>query len=182
MKKLTHNNISLKVLVFLTLLFCSALKNQCKAQDIDHKAYTLFIYNFMKYFEWPENQSKGDFVISVMGDSPVYKELQTIASTKKLNGRKIIIKKCNTTEEALNSHLIFIPSSKSSMVKMFKEQAKDKPILIIGEREGLAKKGAGLSFLVTDEDELKFDINIKDIEQHQLKVAGSLIKLGNVVN
>jgi hypothetical protein len=181
LKKQTHI-LNIKAVFVLALLFCSALSNPCKAQEVDHKAYTLFIYNFMKYFEWPESQSKGDFVIAVMGDSPVYKELQTIAATKKLNGRKIIVKKCSAPTEAITAHLIFIPSAKSSLVKTFKEQTKDKPVLIIGEREGLAKKGAGLSFLVTEEDELKFDINVKDIEQHQLKIAGSLIRLGNVID
>jgi len=46
----------------------------------------------------------------------------------------------------------------------------------------LPKKGAGLSFVTLDDDELKFDINKKEIEQHQLKIAGSLINLGIVIN
>jgi hypothetical protein len=33
-----------------------------------------------------------------------------------------------------------------------------------------------------DDDALKFDINKKEIEQHQLKVASSLLSLGIVVN
>lgn len=34
----------------------------------------------------------------------------------------------------------------------------NKPILIVGEREGLAKKGAALSFVTLEDDVLKFDI------------------------
>jgi hypothetical protein len=152
------------------------------AQETDYKAYTLFIYNFMKYVEWPENSSKGDFIISVIGDSPINKELQDLAAIKKLKGRPIVFKKCNTPEEAFNSHLVFLPSSKSSTVKAFKEQTKGMPLLIVGEREGLAKKGAGISFVTLEDDELKFDINKKDIEQHNLKIANSLIMLGIVIN
>lgn len=156
--------------------------HNCKAQETDYKAYTLFVYNFMKYVEWPEAQNKGDFIIAVLGDSPISKELQTLASGKKLKGRNIVLKKCNSFEETAGCHLLYISSSKSNMVKALKDQIKDKPVLIVGEREGLAKKGAGLSFVTLEEDELKFDINKKEIELHQLKISSSLISLGIVIN
>ncbi len=136
----------------------------------------------MKYIEWPEAQNKGDFIIAVLGDSPISKELQVLASGKKIKGRAIVLKKCNTFEETSGCHLLYISASKSASVKTFKDQIKDKPILIVGEREGLAKKGAGLSFVTLEDDELKFDINKKEIEQHQLKISGSLINLGIVIN
>lgn len=164
------------------LILRGLYSGNANAQETDYKAYTLFIYNFMKYVEWPEAQSKGDFVLAVLGDSPINKELQTLAASKKLKGRNIVIKKCNTPEETAGSHLVFVSSAKSNTVKALKELTKDKPILIVGEREGLAKKGAGLSFVTLEDDELKFDINKKEIEQHQLKIASSLLSLGIVIN
>ena len=171
-----------KQLFLLALILRGLWGGNYKAQETDYKAYTLFIYNFMKYIEWPEAQNKGDFIIAVLGDSPVSKELQTLAAGKKLKGRNIVLKKCNTLEECAGCHLLYISSSKSSVIKTLKDQIKDKPILLVGEREGLAKKGAGLSFVTLDDDELKFDINKKEIELHQLKIAGSLINLGIVIN
>lgn len=162
------------------LLFIGA--GSLRSQETDYKAYTLFIYNFMKYVEWPENNSKGDFVICVVGESPIMKELQVLASTKKLKGRTIILKRCDSPEESSAAHLVFVPSSKSSLIKNIKEQTKGKPLLIVGEREGLARKGAGISFVTLDEDALKFDINKKEIETRQLKVSNSLINLGMVIN
>lgn len=166
----------------MVLVLRGIYSGHASAQETDYKAYTLFIYNFMKYIEWTEAQSKGDFVIGVLGDSPINKELQALASSKKLKGRNIVLKKCNTPEEAASCHLLYITDSKSSAVKTLKEQVKDKPVLIVGEREGLAKKGASLSFVTLEDDGLKFDINKKEIEQHQLKIASSLINLGIVIN
>ncbi len=180
--KAKGNIIWLKRLLLVALLLRGLYSGNTKAQETDYKAYTLFIYNFMKYVEWPEAQSKGDFVVAVLGDSPITKELQTLASTKKLKGRNIVIKKVNTPEETAGCNLLYISSAKSASVKILKEQTKDKPVLIVGEREGLAKKGAGLSFVTLEDDELKFDINKKEIEQHQLKISGSLLSLGIVVN
>ena len=166
----------------MALILCGVYGDKINAQETDYKAYTLFVYNFMKYVEWPEAQSKGDFILGVYGDSPIIKELEALATTKKIKGRNIVIRKCKTPEDTYGCHLVFIPASKSAIVKTIKEQTKDKPVLIVGEREGLAKKGAGLSFVTLDDDELKFDINKKEIEQHQLKIASSLISLGIVIN
>lgn len=157
-------------------------RNKCLAQDVDYKAYTLFVYNFMKYIEWPENQSKGDFVLGVYGDSPILKELSVLSSTKKLKGRNIVVKIINKPDEAAMCQLLYIPSSKSSALKQLKETLNGKPILLVGEREGLAKKGTALSFCTLEDDALKFDINKKEIEQRQLKISSSLIQLGIVVN
>lgn len=173
--------MNLRAMLIALLLLCASF-NKVEAQETDYKAYTLFIYNFMKYVEWPEAQSKGDFVLAVMGDSPIQKELQALASAKKIKGRNIILRKCTTVEDTYGSHLVFIPNSKSAMVKLLKDQTKDKPVLIVGEREGLAKKGAGLSFVTMDDDELKFDINKKEIEGHQLKISSQLVSLGTVIN
>jgi hypothetical protein len=168
-------------LLLAVVIVLGIYRGECKAQDVDYKAYTLFVYNFMKYVEWPEAQSKGDFVVGVLGDSPINKELSVLAASKKLKGRNIVIRKYDSPEQALDCHLLYVSAGKSSAVKNLNAQAKDKPILVVGEREGLAKKGASLSFVTLDDDELKFDINKKEIEQHQLKISSSLVNLGTVV-
>lgn len=158
------------------------LAKPAAAQETNYKSYTLFVYNFMKYIEWPENTTSGDFVLGVLGDSPIYKELDALAKSKKIKGRNIVVKKISTPDEARQCHLVYVPPGKSSMLKSLNEQVKDKPVLVVCEREGLAQKGAALSFVTLEDDVLKFDINKTAIEQHELKIPRSLISLGMVVN
>lgn len=175
-------NRKLKYSFLISLIVSLFCVSESRAQATDYKAYSLFVYNFMKYVEWPEAQNKGDFILAVVGDSPINKELELLAATKKIKGRNIVLKKCNTPDETIGAHLVYVSSSKSSVAKTLKEINKDKPVLIVGEREGLAKKGASLSFVTLEDDELKFDINKKELEQHQLKISSSLTSLGIVVN
>jgi hypothetical protein len=165
--------------LLLSLMLISTSK--LFAQEKDYKSYTLFVYNFMKYIEWPEEVSKGDFVIGVYGDSPIVKELETLAATKKLKGRNIVVKKISTDAEALNCHLVYIIPSKSNVLKTLSETTKGKSVLIITERESLAKKGAHISFYVLDDVNLKFDVNKTVLEQNNLKISTTLINLGTVV-
>src|SRR3954469_14846952 len=82
------------------------------SQDADYKAYTLFLYNFMKYVEWPN--SEGDFVIGVAGDSPIKKELENLAKSKKAKGKKIVVINVATPTDALLCNMVYIPASKSA--------------------------------------------------------------------
>jgi hypothetical protein len=135
----------------------------------------------MKYIEWPENKTQGDFVLGILGDSPVVAELEKLAATKKARGRTIVIKKFTSIEQVTDCHLLYVTSSKSSLIKPLRELCKNKAMLIVGEREGLARKGAALSFVTLEDDVLKFDINKAEIEQHSLKIPGNLILLGLVI-
>jgi hypothetical protein len=178
----THiRHIARVFLPALFLLMLGGVNNRVQAQDVDYKSYTLFVYNFIKYIEWPENKSQGDFVIAVLGDSPVVKELEKLAATKKAKGRNIVIKKFSSPEQITDCHLIYVTASKSGSIKALKDLVKNKATLIVGEREGLARKGAALSFVTLDDDVLKFDINKSEIEQHNLKIPSTLISLGLVI-
>ncbi len=49
------------------------------AQVSNHKIHSIFIYNFAKYTQWPTSVQSGDFVIEVLGRSPLADELESCA-------------------------------------------------------------------------------------------------------
>ena len=165
----------------MIVMFFLLFSNLSKAQGVDYKAYSLYVYNFMKYVEWPEQDAHDDFVICVLGKSKIEKELSSLSQQKKIKNKSIKVKTCKTVEEIGDCHLLYVADDKSSLIKDVGAKLKSKNVLIVGEREGLANRGASLSFVILDNDELSFDINKKIINYHKLKIAGSLVKLGTVV-
>lgn len=149
------------------------------AQEKDYKAYTLFLYNFMKYIEWPTQE--GDFILGVVGDSPIHKELITLSENKKAKGKNIVVKIINTPDEAIGCSMLYIPSSKSALIKAYSEKVEGKSVLIVAEKEGLARKGAAISFSVDEDDTLRFDFNKSVLDKQGLKIANVLIQLGMIV-
>ncbi|NUM50228.1 MAG: YfiR family protein [Flavobacteriales bacterium] len=168
------------LLVFFILLF--SFSKETNAQEVNYKSYSLFVYNFIKYIDWPDLNPEEDFKIAVIGDSPVLKELQYLSQNKRIRGKRMVVKQYADAESISDCNLIYICSHKSSSIKILKEKYKNKPVLLIGEREGLAKKGAALSFVTLENDALHFDVNKKVLENHNLKIANSLLALGSVVN
>lgn len=56
-----------------------------------------------------------------------------------------------------------------------------KSIMVIAEREGLFKKGASFSFVVMDNNTLRYDINNAELEKRNIKVSKNLASLANSV-
>ena len=179
MKRSSHIGFFGSMLIACMMLFGG--NNSCRAQDVNYKAYSVYVYNFIKYIEWPQEYRTGEFVIAVIGDSPVTAELRNLAATKKANGQTIVIKKYASVAEVERCHILYISSAKSSVLKQAIEKTKNTPTLVIAEREGLAKKGAAINFVTLEDETLKFELNKKAIDAHKLKVSTMLISLGLVV-
>jgi hypothetical protein len=167
-------------LLFSILLLIAGSCTTAKAQERDYKAYSIYVYNFIKYIEWPQASKNGEFVIAVIGDSPITNELKVLAASKKANGQTIVIRKITTLAELANAQILYISTGKSSVIKEALEKTKNLPTLVIGEREGLVKKGAGINFVTLDDDTLKFELNKKAIEEHNLQISTTLISLAFV--
>jgi len=149
------------------------------SQDLDYRAQSLYIYKFTKYIYWPEEKTKGDFLIGVYGNSPIFEELNLMASLKKAgNEQTIEVKEVLQDEDLSRYHIVYIASSKSRQIKIVSEQIGNSPVLIVTEREGMANKGAGISFMVSDYEILKFEVNITKLEFHKLSISEELVKLG----
>jgi hypothetical protein len=151
----------------------------CHAQSEKFKA--LFMYNFTKYIEWPATTRQGDFVIAVLGNSPMTKELEIIAGKQKVGSQNILVKTFNSVDEIDFCHILFVPASKSSSIAQIIEKINGKSILIITDKTGLASQGSCINY-VNDGDRIKYELNRKNIEKRGMVVNSALVTLGIAVN
>lgn len=178
-KSYSHKKIIVCFIAVFLMLF--SFSSRSYAQEVNYKAYSVYIYNFIKYIEWPEETKKGEFIIAIIGDSPINNELKALAASKKANGQTIVIKQYATIEEVEKCQILYLCSSKSKLLKGAIEKTKNMSALLITEREGLAKKGAGINFVTLEDETLKFEMNEKVIEAHNLKIPRVLKELGLIV-
>ena len=164
--------------VFLgLLLLLMALPTRTLAQTTNHKAYAIFLYNFTKYVHWPENSPQSDFRITVIGSSKITPELLAIVQNKNVLGRKILVLQVNTVQELASTDLVYLSNGKSSELDELLRMVAGKPILVVTEREGLSRKGAGISFVTLEDNSLRFVLNDKVITACNLQIATELKNL-----
>jgi len=183
-QKIFRNMFRKKGKLFLFLMLCLSLAiENVYSQEINYKSQSLYIYIFTKNIAWPTNMSKNDFKIGVYGNSPIYDELKIMASLKKAGeGQTIVVEKIKTIDEIDNFHIIYLCSSKSREIAKILEQIKEKATLLVAERDGLAKKGASINFLIMENDNLRFEINTQALNDHNLQISEKLLKRGFIIN
>ncbi|MCU0383673.1 MAG: YfiR family protein [Cyclobacteriaceae bacterium] len=162
----------------LILLFiCSALFGIAQ----DYKLHPVYIYSFTKYVIWPDASKAGDFEIAVLGDSPIIKELNTMASLKKTyDNRTIKVRKIESVAEIGNSHVLFVPAAKSKNLTDILNKVGAQSVLVITEEAGLAQKGSSINFVIKD-GKLAFELNQSTLAKQNLKAANELTRLAIII-
>ncbi|NJO68151.1 MAG: YfiR family protein [Bacteroidetes bacterium] len=73
---------------------------------------------FSKYVNWPLNHKNGDFIITIIGNPDVYKELSSNIHTMKVGSQNIIVRYYNKVNEVQDfSHILFLSENNSSTIK-----------------------------------------------------------------
>ena len=174
--------MTLKRTILLLLLF-SSLKQTAIAQgkgEANLKA--VFIYNFTRYIEWDSTTTpdNNNFVIGIIGFSPVNNALAEIAKTSRVSNKRIVIRYYSKPEDIQDCHILFIPKGiPFSLASVL--QRTGKGTLTVSEEPGFAKQGTALNFFI-DNNKVKFEANLKALFLAGLKASSQLLKLAKIVD
>jgi hypothetical protein len=161
----------------ILLVQSSSLKAQ---QENNYAVQANIIYHFTKYIDWPPSAKTGDFIIGVIGDTPLYEELKENIVNKKAGDQRIVVRKISSAESSYSCHILFISEDESNSIKKIVLRTTGIPVLLVSESEGLGQKGSCINFAIVS-DHLKLEINKNNIEQRGLSIASELLKLGKIV-
>lgn len=164
-----------KALFLAILLLCSVL-----AQAQNYKQYTIFIYSFTRYIQWPDAYNQGDFEILVLGDTPLFDELKTMAQQKKIGDRTIKVTKIASTSEIKKCHMLFIPADRPEKLGDILHKIDTQSVLVITEQAGLGAQGSCVNF-ITKEGKLAFELNQSALTKQNLKASIELIRLATMI-
>ncbi|MDB5280207.1 MAG: hypothetical protein JWR61_5162 [Ferruginibacter sp.] len=147
-------------------------------QNTNYSLHANIIYRVIKYINWPNtNSGSGDFVIGIVGDTPLFDDLTSVVAGKKAGKQKIVVTRFPASAAAFNCHILFVPDDESNRFKKILAKTVNTPTLIISESEGFASEGSCINFVIA-EDHLKLEINKRNIENRHLKIASELLQLG----
>lgn len=171
----------MKVLRKTLLTVLVALAAAVQAQDRPiHEVYSMMVFNFIKYVQWPDHTESGEFVIGVIGNADVYNTLNTWYGGKPRGNKTYVIKKFNSAADVTDCHVVFIDKSRSGEFDAVNAKVKGKGTLVITDKAGLGEKGSAINFKYVD-NKLKFELNQKAVEAANLKVAGSLTSMAILI-
>jgi hypothetical protein len=169
--------INYRTFTLSMLLFCWAVAN---ANAQVEKLKAAYLYNFATMTNYPASHQSGNFIIVVLGNSPISAELEAIAKTKKIGSQSLEIKKINSISELSHGHILFVPDDHKSKIAEIISKTSSSPIVVVAESDGLSQKGAIFNFVLI-EQKLRFEVNEDKANSKGIKLAANLVKLGIAV-
>ena len=204
-KNMKKTNMRKTTAIFLLLSFAAVgVLYAGEGESAPSKEYQVkaaFIYNFIKFVEWPK-EAAGDsdtITIGIIGENPFGGAFEAIVK-KEIQGKKVVVKhfggfeknsvryrENNETkykykdEDALKAcHVLFVGPSESKYCKEIIDIVKDNCVLTVGETRDFLEDGGIVGF-VTEEKKVRFGINLIAAERAELTIRSKLLRLAKRV-
>ncbi|MEM7108283.1 MAG: YfiR family protein [Bacteroidota bacterium] len=175
------NSGYLSVVLLVVVLLCSSFTNS-QGPDTNAKVKAIFLYNFSKHVEWPENMSNGRFKIGIYGKYPTLQaELEKMSKIKRRGERSFEIIRFDRVDKIVPTHILFIVKNHGNDLGRISRQLKNSSTLLVTEEEGYIKKGAHIN-LYYENNKQKMELNPSTIDDRGLKVSDQLVSISKVVN
>lgn len=152
------------------------------AREYEIKA--AFLYNFAAFVEWPRPafaEASSPIVVCVVGKDPFGAVLDRTLQGKTAQGRALQVRRVADAKEARGSHIVFLPSSEWEHLAALATAVGGASAVIVGESEGLARKGAIFNFAL-EEGRVKLEVNVGAAEKAGLRIGSKLLKIARRVD
>jgi hypothetical protein len=145
------------------------------AMPSEYQVKAAFLYNFVKFVEWPSAQT-GEVGICVIGKDPFGESLDRAVEGKSLEGRPFAVRRIGEIAEARGCHMLFVGRSESKRAAEIAAAARGLGALTVSDIEGFAGQGGMIAFLVADH-RVRFQINAANAAGAGLKISSKLLQL-----
>lgn len=161
--------------LLLSILFVLFIFKFSYSQVQMAKAQAMFSYNFTKFFDWPQSEKQGDFVMGVLGNAIFFDELEKATAGKKNVTQPIIVKYFRNINAVEKCHVIFVSALKSNDILNIRTKTGSHCLIITDSNSGI-DKGAAIQF-VTEGDRLKYDFKKENALKHELKFHSKVAEM-----
>lgn len=139
------------------------------------------MYQVAKYVAWPANFSVTEdskFVYAILGDNPFGATLEMILHGKgTVGGKKLELRHFPRLDALAPTHILFISASESEHLEEVLKRISSQPVLTIGDTPGYAERGVMINFVLTAENQVRFDVNERTLKQAHLEISNALTSL-----
>ena len=162
------------------LLLLGAVFVPAQQQPSEYQVKAAFLYNFMKFVQWPDANDASPMVIGVVGNDPFGPLLDEAVRAKSINGRLVQIRRLKARENLHGCHILFISNSDRVDVSRILAALAGDHALTVGESDRFLRQG-GMIALLMENDQVRLEINLPAAEDKGLKLSSKLLAVARVM-
>lgn len=149
----------------------------------EYQIKAAFLYNFVKFVEWPAETLPGDrpIIVGVLGKDPFGLALDDVILGKAVDGHPIQILRTNSVQDLRSCRIAFISPSEAKRLPEILAGLRGSSVLTVGEADHFAQLGGMIQFTL-EGNKVRFAINVDAAERAHLKVSSKLLSLATVIH
>ena len=173
-----------KPVLFCTrrLLFCALLvgaRAAAQAPTGESQVKAMFVYNFLKFVEWPVDASAGakdPFVVLIIGEGPTADATESFLESRMIGDRPVVVRRTQSDPSFTGVRAVFVVERDGKKLHHILDAATAAGVLTIGEGEGFATLGGVIGLLVENR-KVRFDVDTTAAQSAGLRVSSKLLAL-----
>ncbi len=134
-----------------------------------------FIFNFVKFTEWPARPAPEPFVLCVMGGPAVGSALEQIVRGRQVAGRPMVT--LAATKPTRTCAVLYVPGGTLEEAAQAIAGLEGAPVLTVSDIAGFNDIG-GMVQLLFERGALRFTINVEAVKRSGLTMSSRLLALG----
>jgi hypothetical protein len=165
----------------LFLLAMPGARVLTQAPADESKVKAAFVYNFLKFVEWPATAFRAprdSFVVGIIGDGPTAEATEQFLAAKLIGAHPLVTRRMKWDHSFLGVHAVFVSEPDSRRLRRVLDSART--TLTIGEGAEFATRGGVIGLLV-ENDKVRFDVNTDAAEVAGLRISSKLLALTRII-
>lgn len=163
------------VLAILATVFASDTFAQDSAAQREDQLKAAYLFNFLKFIEWPSGVSRSGLTICFVGARGVHEAISIGIENKRVGQRRLYTRvlEPSSTLVAAGCHVLYLESvTMGSRLRM----SVDEPLLTVSDAPQFTRNG-GMIELFTESNRLRFRVNVDNAHRAGLRISSSLLQL-----
>jgi len=145
---------------------------QAQEQSLEYQVQAAYLYNFVKFVEWPAGALGAAITICTAGTTPVAAALEQIVRDEAIGGHRLAVRSIAAPEAACN--VLFVPREVAA--GEYLRSARSAPVLTVGESPDFIAQGGIINF-VRDAGMMRFEIDQEAAGRARLQISSRLLRL-----
>ena len=167
------------LLVALLSVAVAPLKAQAPALVQEYPLKAAFLFNFVKFVEWPASAFTGErtpMTICVFGNDPFGGALDEVVQGERVGERGLAVQHPDGLDDLEACHVLFVSSSEKGRLGEVLAEVQGAPVLTVGDTDGFLRAGGVINF-VLEGSKVRFLINQEAAERSGLRISSKLMRL-----
>jgi hypothetical protein len=145
---------------------------QAPEPSLEYQVEAAYLYNFVKFVEWPAGTLRGAIMICTAGTTPVAAALEQIVRDEVIDGHRLAVRPIEAPQAACD--VLFVPHDVDAAEYL--RAARTAPVLTVGESPDFIAQG-GIINLVRDAGMIRFEIDQEAARRARLQISSRLLRL-----